>query len=95
MARTVFDDLVDRLVDLVHDEAPRVTAPAVERGIVVVTEPLIVDIGDDLLLEEGDPDVEFDRALLADRPAKGDAVRVHSDGDAYIVAGVIEGGSDG
>jgi hypothetical protein len=50
----------------------------------------VIDLGDELLLEEGDPDVEFGREVLQDRPAKGDVVRVHSDGDHYIVAGVIE-----
>jgi hypothetical protein len=92
--RTVYDELADRIRGLVREEAPKVSPP-VSRGRVVSADPLVVDCGDDVLLEEGDPDVEFDRAVLQDRPAAGDAVRVHFDGEDWIVSGVIEGGSDG
>lgn len=90
MARTVYDDLADRLRTLAREEA-RSASPPVNRARVLSADPLVVDLGDDLLLEEGDPDVEFDRAVLADRPAAGDAVRVHCDGADWIVSGVIEG----
>jgi hypothetical protein len=90
VTRTVYDELATRLLGLVHDEAPKAAGPKVTRGEVVSGDPLVIDLGDELLLEEGDPDVEFGREVLQDRPAKGDVVRVHSDGDHYIVAGVIE-----
>ncbi len=91
--RTVYDELADRLRSMVRDEAP-VASPPVTRGRVISPTPLVVDLGDEHLLEEGDPDVEFDRALLADRPAAGKSVRVHSDGEDYIVSGVLEGGAE-
>jgi hypothetical protein len=92
--RTVYDDLADRIRQLARHEA-RSSSPPVDRGTVVSATPLVVDLGGGLVLEEGDPDVEFDRGVLSDRPAKGDAVRVHSDGQDYIVTGVIEAGADG
>lgn len=92
MAGTVYDELVARIRGLVRDEAPQ-ASPPVGRGKVVSPDPLVVDLGDDVVLEEGDPDVEFDRKLLTtDRPANGDAVRVHADGEGWIVGGVIDGG---
>ena len=92
--RSPYDDLADRIRQLVHEEAPQ-ASPPVDRGKVVSATPLIVDLGDEVLLEEGDPDVEFDRGVLADRPTVDDTVRVHSDGSGWIVSGVIEGGDDG
>jgi hypothetical protein len=56
----------------------------------VAANPLIIEqVNGDIVLEEGDPDVEIDRAVLAQRPAVGDRVRVHQDGEDWIVAGVI------
>lgn len=94
MAGTAYDRLAERLRGLAR-ESVAAAAPAVDRGKVLSVTPLVIDLGDDVLLEEGDPDVEFDRAVLADRPAAGDTVRVHSDGEDWIVAGVIVGGGDG
>lgn len=99
---TVYEELADRLRGLVADVAPQVVPP-VQRGIVRRSSPLVIDLGDEMLLEEGDPDVEFDRGLLSHRPAAGAAVRVHCDGDDYVVAGVVlwdpsslgAGGGDG
>lgn len=89
--RTVFDDLADRIRALAQGEA-KVASPPVGRGKVLAADPMVIDmIGVDLVLEEGDPDVEFDRAVLATRPAVGDTVRVHHDGDDWIVAGVVRG----
>lgn len=73
-------------------EVAVVASPPVQRWKVVAVQPLaIVQVGDedDLVLEEGDPDVEIDRSVLANRPVLGDLVRVHRDGDDWIVAGVI------
>lgn len=91
---SAYDRLAARLIDLVESQV-QVAAPArVERGRVVRATPLVIDLGDDVLIEEGDPDVEFDRGVLAERPAAGDAVRVHFDGEDWIVSGVIEGGNE-
>lgn len=88
--RTAYDELADRLRRLAREEA-RVAAPPVERFKVTRADPLVIEqIEGDLVLEEGDPDVEIDRGVLADRPAVGDTVRVHHDGADWVVAGVIE-----
>jgi hypothetical protein len=94
MARTVYDELADRLHGLAHRTA-KAASPPVERGKVTHADPLVVEMIDsDLTLEEGDPDVEIDRGLLTDRPAVGDTVRVHKDGGPggsdYVIAGVVE-----
>lgn len=88
--QTVYDRFAERLKGLVHDTA-REASPAVERWRVTSSNPLVIEQidGGDIVLEEGDPDVEIDRAVLAARPAVGDRVRVHSDGADWIVAGVI------
>lgn len=94
MARvSSYDRLVESLVGLVNDGVAS-GSPRVERGTVMRSSPLIVDLGDDVVIEEGDPDVEFDRGVLASRPAVGEAVRVHFDGQDWIVSGVIQGGED-
>lgn len=94
MSARSFDRLADRLTDLVDVRVERV-APRIERGHVVQVNPLAVDLGDDVLIEEGDPDVEFDRALLRRRPAIGEAVRVEfADGD-WIVCGIVDGDGEG
>lgn len=90
MARpNVYDELVDRLRGLVGERAVE-ASPPVSRGKVIEVEPLVIELDDDVVVEEGDPDVEFDRAVLAERPEVGDTVRVHADGEDYIVSGVIE-----
>jgi hypothetical protein len=90
MARTVYDELADRLHGIAHRVA-KDASPPVERGKVTHADPLVVElIGEDVTLEEGDPDVEIDRGLLTDRPTAGDTVRVHKDGADYVIAGVIE-----
>lgn len=89
----VWGEIAGRLREVTRDTV-RDEAPPVQRGKVVKATPLIVDVSDDLVLEEGDEDVEFDEALLATRPAVGDVVRVHkaADGD-YIVSGrIVSGG---
>lgn len=91
--RTAYDELADRIRGLVREEA-RVASPPVERWMVTSSDPLIVEqVGGDIVIEEGDPDVEIDRAVLDDRPDVDDLVRVHSDGEGegkgWIVAGVI------
>lgn len=93
MTMTAYDRLVDRLFDLVGTGIAESATPRVERGTVVRASPLVVDLGDDVVIEEGDPDVEFDRGVLAVRPAPGDAVRVHFDGQDWIVSGVIQAGA--
>lgn len=88
---SAYDDLAERLRALCHEVAV-VASPPVERWEVVTVEPLAIrQVGgeDDLVLEEGDPDVEIDRGVLTDRPELGDLVRVHRDGADWIVAGVI------
>lgn len=96
---TVYDELADRIRSLVRREVDH-RGPAVMRFKVVAVNPLIVEqIGGDLFLEEGDPDVEVDRALLVERPALGSTVRVHADhgggdGPDWIIAGVLVGGED-
>lgn len=88
--RDVYGDLAKRLRQLAGDEAKRVSPP-VQRGKVKSADPLIVELPDDVLIEEGDPDVEFEKRLLNDdRPAEGDTVRVHHDGQDWIVSGVVE-----
>lgn len=91
---TVFDELAGAIRDIARGEA-RTVSPPVERWKVTKADPLTIERvgGDgDLVLEEGDPDVEIDRAVLADRPAVDDLVRVHHDGEDWIVAGVITHG---
>jgi hypothetical protein len=84
------DELADSIRGLAREEAQAVSPP-VSRFKVLRVNPLTVEeLDGDLVLEEGDPDVEFDRALLALRPAVGDVVRVHRDGVDYIVSGVID-----
>lgn len=86
----VYDDLAAAVRSLVEDTA-KAASPPVERWKVVQSNPLVIEsIADDFMLEEGDPDVEIDRALLTDRPDVGDTVRVHSDGEDYIIGGVIQ-----
>jgi hypothetical protein len=89
--RSVFDELADRLTTLA-DRRARAVSPPVGRGKVTLSDPLTVEVIADVdgtTLEEGDPDVEFDAALLADRPAVGATVRLHHDGEDWIVAGVL------
>ena len=82
--------LADAVRGMVRDEA-RVASPPVECWRVLRSDPLLLDqINGDVQLEEGDPDVVIDRGVLADRPAEGALVRVHHDGDDWIVAGVID-----
>lgn len=89
MAASVYDDLADAIRELVQGEA-RVVSPPVERWKVTQAEPLVIEsTEDDIVLEEGDPDVEIDRLVLALRPEVGDTVRVHQDGSDWIIAGVI------
>lgn len=89
---SVYDDLVAEIRGMVEDTA-RAVSPPVERWRVLKSEPLTIEmVGEGFVLEEGDPDVEVDRAVLADRPAPGDLVRVHQDGEDWIVAGVIAHG---
>lgn len=88
---TVYDELAAELRALAQHEA-RTVSPPVERWRVTKADPLTIErVGGsgDLVLEEGDPDVEIDRAVLAERPAVDDLVRVHHDGEDWIVAGVI------
>ncbi|MGH2898976.1 MAG: hypothetical protein ACRDMZ_09915, partial [Solirubrobacteraceae bacterium] len=91
---SAYDRLAGRLLDLVAARVEASEPAKIERGRVLQASPLVVDLGDDVLIEEGDPDVEFDRAVLAERPVVGDAVRVHFDGEDWIVSGVIEAGED-
>lgn len=90
MAGDPYDELADRIRRLAREEATS-ASPPVERAKVQKSNPLVVElIGEDLRLEEGDPDVEIDEALLTDRPAVGRTVRVHRDAqDDYVIAGVI------
>lgn len=92
MARTVYDELADRLRGLMHTTA-REASPPVDRATVKRSDPLVVELlsaDESVLLEEGDPDVEIDRGVLAERPDEGDTVRVHKDGSDYVIAGVID-----
>lgn len=84
-------ELARRLRDAMREEA-RSVSPPVQRFKVRRSDPLVVvDLAGDLVLEEGDPDVEIDRRVLADRPDRGDLVRVHVDSDGdYVIAGVID-----
>lgn len=91
--RTVYDELASKLRGLVDDRA-RVASPPVERWKVTSADPLIVEqVNGDVVLEEGDPDVDIDRSVLDPRPAVGDVVRVHSDGQGegsgWMIAGVV------
>lgn len=87
--RTAYDELADRIRALARKEAHAVSPP-VQRFKVTSSDPLIVEeVHGDLVLEEGDPDVEIDRAVLADRPGVDDLVRVHHDGEDWIIAGVV------
>lgn len=87
--RTSYDELADRIRALARREAHAVSPP-VQRFKVTSGNPLVVEeVHGDLVLEEGDPDVEIDRAVLATRPAVGDLVRVHHDGNDWIIAGVV------
>jgi len=90
MPASALERLADRLREM-STEAARDAAPRVERFRVAAANPMrLEDIGGDLVLEEGDPDVEIDARLLAERPSAGDVVRVHRDaGGDWIVAGVI------
>lgn len=89
---TVFDELADELRAMARDEA-RVASPPVGRWKVLRADPLRIEqVGEDIVLEEGDPDVEIDRGVLYRRPAVGDMMRVHHDGEDWIVAGVISHG---
>lgn len=89
MTQTVYDQLAARIRGLVSDTV-RAEAPPVERWKVLAADPLVVEqIGGDIVLEEGDPDVEVDRAVIADRPEVGATVRVHHDGEDWIISGVI------
>jgi hypothetical protein len=86
---SVYDDLAQRLRGLCRDVVAE-TAPPVERWKVVASNPLVVEqITGDVVLEEGDPDVEIDRGVLADRPAAGATVCVHFDGQDWIIGSVI------
>jgi hypothetical protein len=83
-------ELARRLRQMAREEA-RSASPPVQRFKVRRANPLVLDeIGGDLLLEEGDEDVELARELAADRPSVGETVRVHRDAEGdYIVSGVI------
>lgn len=97
MTATVYDELADRIRSLVH-RAVESRGPSVQRFKVVSSDPLVVEqVEGELVLEEGDPDVEVDRALLADRPDVGQTVRVHADagGDEWMIVGVLVSGEDG
>ena len=86
-----YDELAAALREEMRAEA-RIASPPIDRGKVRSAEPLIVEM-DDFVLEEGDPDVEFDRRLLTEtgRPEVGDTVRVHQDADGdWIVGGVLD-----
>jgi hypothetical protein len=90
VSRGVWEELTEAIGDFVHERARR-ASPPVERWKVVGVDPLIVEsLTDDVMLEEGDPDVEVDRGVLKDRPEKGDMVRVHFDGEDWIIGGVVE-----
>lgn len=93
MARTVYDELADRIRALVDDRV-EAAAPKVLRFKVLTSDPLVIEqVDGELVLEEGDPDVEIERGLIASpeaRPDVGDLVRVHHDGEDWIVAGVID-----
>lgn len=87
--RSSYDELADRIRALARHEAHAVSPP-VQRFKVTSANPLIIEeIHGDLVLEEGDPDVEIDRGVLSVRPAVGDMVRVHHDGEDWIIAGVV------
>ncbi len=88
---TVYDDLADRIRSLVHRTvASRGGGGSVQRFKVISANPLVVEqIEGDLVLEEGDPDVDLVGALLADRPSIGDTVLVHADGEDWIIGAVI------
>lgn len=91
---TVFDELAEAIRGIARGEV-RTVSPPVERWRVTNADPLTIERvgGDgDLVLEEDDPDVEIDRAVLDERPAVGDLVRVHHDGEDWLVAGVITHG---
>lgn len=91
---SAYDELAERIRTLAR-ETVDVRAPAVERWRTVSSSPLVIELvgaDDDLVLEEGDPDLEIDRAVLGDRPAPGDMLRVHRDADGWMVAGVLSTG---
>lgn len=89
---TVWDDIAATLEERTATVA-REASPPVRRGKVVRANPLLVELAEDHVLEEGDDDVELDEAVKTTRPAVGDIVRVHTaeDGD-YIISGTIKGG---
>lgn len=87
---SVWDRLADTIRGMVREEAQAVSPP-VARYRVTSADPLTVEeLDGDLVLEEGDPDVEIERGLLTVRPDVGDVVRVHKDGSDYVIAGVID-----
>lgn len=91
MPQTVWQELGARLREVAREEAVR-SSPPVRRGTVVRPNPLVVDL-DGELLDAGDEDVEVDQALKTTPPAKGDIVRVQTDGNGdYLISGVIKSG---
>lgn len=91
---TVYDKLAARLHGIVAD---RTRAIAADRFKVVKANPLVLrQIEGDLVLEEGDPDLEIADAVDTAAPAVGDMVVVHqgADGD-WIATGVVKRGNNG
>lgn len=87
---TVYDELADRIRSLVHRTVESRGGGGVQRFKVISANPLVVEqLAGDLVLEEGDPDVEVVGALLAARPSIGDTVLVHADGEDWIIGAVI------
>jgi hypothetical protein len=78
----------------VASTAAKHASPPVQRGKVLDTDPLTVELDDDEVISEDDDDVEVDPALDdADPPlAVGDRVRVHLDAHHdFIISGRIRG----
>lgn len=89
---SVYDDLAARIRGAARHHA-RVESPPPMRFKVARTSPLTLHhLGAvDLVLEEGDPDVEIARDVLESRPSVGDIVIVHADQfHDYIVSGVVQ-----
>lgn len=79
----MWDRLADRLREMSRSTAREVSPPP-ERYRVQALDPLVVEqIEGDLVLEEGDDDVEI--AHSAADLEVGDLVLVHTVGDGYVV----------
>lgn len=82
--------LVDRIRDLAGDEARRVSPP-VTRWKVTTSDPLVIEsLDEDVVLNEGDPDVEWSRELFSSRPDVGDVLLVYQDADTYVVGPMLD-----